>query len=135
MTFISVTRLRIRSIRFLPGFLYYALRSTRQARQTPGNVEVRTRNDANLTFWTATAWKDEASMRAFMMSGPHRKAMSKLIHWCCEASIVHWTQEASALPDWQEAHRRMLAEGRPSKVNHPTSDQLAFRIPPPRTLQ
>ena len=132
MTFISATRLRIRSIRFLPAFFYYALISTRQARRAPGNLGMDARNDANLTFWTATAWKDEAAMRAFMMGEPHRKAMPKLVNWCCEASVVHWMQESPALPDWQEAHRRMAAEGRPSKVNHPSPDHLAFRIPLPR---
>jgi hypothetical protein len=132
MTFISATRLRVRSIRFLPGFLYYALISTRQARRAAGNLETISRNDANRTFWTATAWKDESSMRAFMMAAPHRKAMPKLVHWCCEASVVHWMQESPTLPDWQEAHRRMVAEGRPSKVNHPSPDHLAFRIPSPR---
>jgi hypothetical protein len=89
-------------------------------------------NDRNRTFWTATAWRNESDMRAFMMSAPHRKAMPKLIHWCCEASLVHWIQESPALPDWQEAYRRMVAEGRPSKVNHPSPDHMAFRIPPPR---
>jgi heme-degrading monooxygenase HmoA len=132
MTFISATRLRGRSIRFLPGFFYYALISTRQARRAPGNLGMIVLNDRNRTFWTATAWRNESDMRAFMMSAPHRKAMPKLIHWCCEASLVHWIQESPALPDWQEAYRRMVAEGRPSKVNHPSPDHMAFRIPPPR---
>ena len=132
MTFISATRLRVRSIRFLPGFFYYALISTRQVRRAPGNLGAYVLNDANRTFWTATAWKDESSMRAFMMAEPHRQAMPKLVHWCCEASVVHWMQESPALPDWQEAHRRMVAEGRRSKVNHPSPDQEAYRIPPPR---
>lgn len=132
MTFISATRLRLRSIQFLPGFFFYALISTLQARRAAGNLGMISRSDANRTFWTATAWKDESSMRAFMMAVPNRKAMPKLVLWCCEASVVHWMQESPALPDWQEAHRRMVAEGRPSKVNYPSPDHLAFQIPPPR---
>jgi heme-degrading monooxygenase HmoA len=108
MTFISATRLRGRSIRFLPGFFYYALISTRQARRAPGNLGMIVLNDRNRTFWTATAWRNESDMRAFMMSAPHRKAMPKLIHWCSEAAVVHWIQESPALPDWQEAYRRMV---------------------------
>jgi len=89
-------------------------------------------NDVSRTFWTCTAWKDESDMRAFMMSPPHRNAMPKLIHWCSEAAVVHWTQESPALPDWTEAHRRMVSEGRPSKVSHPSPDHDAFRIAAPR---
>jgi hypothetical protein len=132
MTFISATRLRIRSFRFLPGFFYYALMSTLQERRAAGNLEMVALNDANLTFWTCTAWKDESSMRAFMMGMPHRRAMPKLLHWRSEAAIVHWTQESPELPDWFEAHRRMVTEGRQSKVNHPSADHEAFRIAKPK---
>jgi len=132
MTFISATRLRVRSIRFLPAFLYYALKSSRQARQAPGSLGVALLNDAHWTYWTCSAWQNESAMRAFMMAAPHRNAMPKLIHWCSEAAVAHWVQESPALPDWQEAHRRMVAEGRPSKVSHPSPDHEAFRIPPPR---
>jgi len=132
MAFISATRLRIRSIRFLPQFFYYALISTRQAKRAPGNLGMNVLNDSNWTFWTCTAWKDEAAMRGFMMGDPHRKAMPKLVQWCSEAAVVHWTQESPALPAWSESHRRLAAEGRTSKVKHPSPDHTAFRIPPPR---
>ena len=81
--------------------------------------ELRFLNDAHSTFWTCSAWVDEAAMRAFMMAPPHRTAMVKLLDWCDEASLVHWTQESAQLPDWHEAHRRLVAEGRRSKVTAP----------------
>ena len=68
-------------------------------------------------------------MRAFMLAGPHRRAMPKLLEWCDEASVVHWNQESPALPDWREAYRRMVEEGRPSKVNHPSPAHRACEIP------
>ena len=55
MALISVTRLRVRSFRYLPGFIFLALRS----------------------------------------------------------------------------YRRLITDGRRSKVNHPSSDQQAYRFPPP----
>src|SRR5688572_30625902 len=70
MTFISATRLRIRSIWFLPAFFYYAVMSAKQARQAAGNLGMVLLNDANRTFWTCTAWTDESAMRAFMMDTP-----------------------------------------------------------------
>ena len=131
MPLISVTRLRVRSFRFLPGFLLYAFRSDRQVKQAPGNLGARLLNDVRRTFWTCSAWVDESAMRAFMMAPPHRNAMVRLLDWCDEASLVHWTQESAQLPDWQETHRRLMAEGRRSKVRHPSAAHEAFQIPPP----
>jgi hypothetical protein len=129
---ISVTRLRIRSVWFLPGFIFYALWSENQAKNAPGNLDIELLRCAKRTFWIKTAWQDEAAMRTFMMAMPHRRAMGKLANWCDEASVVHWTQETADLPDWQEAHRRMATQGRRSKVRHPSEAHKDFRIPPPR---
>lgn len=71
-------------------------------------------------------------MRAYMMAMPHRHAMGNLAGWCNEASVVHWTQDTPELPDWQEAHRRMVREGRRSRVRNPSSAHEAFQIAEPR---
>ena len=101
MALISVTRLRVRAPGYLPGFIWYAVLSARQAKRAPGCLASRLLREANTTFWTNTAWQDEAAMRAFMLAGSHRRAMPKLLDWCDEASVVHWHQEDPALPDWQ----------------------------------
>jgi heme-degrading monooxygenase HmoA len=132
MPLISVTRLRVRAIRFLPGFLYYAFASSRQVRRAEGNLGAELLNDARKTFWTCTAWKDEKAMRAFMMTRPHRTAMAKLAEWCDEASVVHWEQATAELPDWREAFRMMVSKGRPSRVNHPSAEHREFKVPEPR---
>ena len=134
MPLISVTRLRVRSFRYMPGFLWYTLRSNRQAKRADGNLGVGLLNDAHSTFWTRTAWVDESAMRAFMLAPPHSIAMVKLLDWCDEAYLVHWTQESAELPDWREAHRRLVAEGRRSKVRHPSPAHEAFQIPPPAKI-
>jgi hypothetical protein len=132
MPFLSVTRLRIRGVWYLPAFLWYTFRSYRQAKRAPGCLRVTTYADANRAFWTLTAWTDEASMKNFMLSGAHRKAMPKLLEWCDEAFVAHWNQDSVDLPSWTEAHRQMLERGRPSKVNHPSPAHLKREIPPPR---
>ena len=81
MPVVSVTRLRVRSWRFLPGFFLFAMR--------------------------------------------------KLLEWCDEAALVRWTQPESELPVWTEAHRRLVQEGRPSKVNHPSQAHTSYSIPLP----
>ena len=132
MPVISVTRLRVRSWRFIPAFLFTTFRVGRQARNAEGNLAVKVFRDARNTFWTCTCWDADASMRAFMLAEPHGPAMRKLLEWCDEAALVHWTQEGDELPTWTEAHRRMLREGRPSKVNHPSDAQKGYRIDAPR---
>lgn len=132
MPLVSVTRLRVRSWRFMPPFFFYALRSALQARRAEGNLAVKLLNDRNRTFWTATLWVSEADIKKFMISGVHGRAMRKLLHWCDEAALVHWSQEASTLPSWTDAHSRLQSEGRPSKVNHPSPVHIAHRFPEPR---
>jgi len=131
MPVISITRLRIRRWWFLPQFFLGALRATRQARAAGGNLHVALLNDSHRTFWTATSWTSDAAMKAFMLGQPHGPIMRKLLNWCDEAALVHWTQDREDLPAWDEAHRRLTTEGRPSKVNHPTPAHNSLQFPPP----
>jgi hypothetical protein len=125
MVFISATRLRLRSSRFLPQLIWYSLLSIYQAKRAPGNLGVKTRRQANNVYWTLTAWENEEAMKVFRGSSWHKKAMPKLAHWCDEASVVHWSQDTAALPDWDEASKQMATNGRLSKVNHPSPAHLA----------
>ncbi|HZT78033.1 MAG TPA: DUF3291 domain-containing protein [Vicinamibacterales bacterium] len=131
MPLVSITRLRVRSWRFMPMFFVTAMRSARQAARADGNLETKLLRDANRTFWTATSWADERAMKAFMHAGAHGPAMRKLLEWCDEASLVHWTQETDAVPPWDEAHARLQREGRRSKVHHPSPAHDAFSISAP----
>lgn len=132
MPVVSITRLRVRSWRYLLSFIFYALRSARQARNSQGNLAVSLLRDTGNTFWTRTVWTTESAMKAFMLAGPHRRAMPRLLEWCDEAALVHWEQESHREPDWQEAHLRLQADGRRSKVNHPSPAHESFQIPPPK---
>ncbi|RYD56325.1 MAG: DUF3291 domain-containing protein [Sphingomonadales bacterium] len=133
MSFVSITRLRVRAIRFLPAFAWQALRTERQVRAAPGFRGGALLPDRRFTFWTLTVWDSAEAMRAYITSGAHRVVMPKLMDWCDEASIVHWEQTGDARPDWAQADARMRAEGRPSKVRHPTPDHLAMTYAAPRT--
>jgi quinol monooxygenase YgiN len=132
MAFISLTRLRVRSLRFLPQFVWQVLQTVRQAERAAGFLSGRLLREAKNTFWTITAWEDETAMRAYRNEGAHRDVMPKLLDWCDEASVAHWSQENPELPDWQEAHRRMMKEGRSSKVNHPSPAHMANQIAMPQ---
>lgn len=129
---ISVTRLRLRSLRFLLPFIVYSLRSMRQVKRSPGNIAADAMRDQHGGFWTRSVWRDVESMRAFMTSGAHRQAMPKLLDWCDEAALVHWEQDTAALPQWDEAHRRLVTQGRRSKVRYPSPAHERLDVPVPR---
>ena len=131
MPFVAVTRLRVRSWHYLPVFLVQSLRAARQARQAPGNLATGLLRDADRAFWTRTVWRDEAAMRGFMRSGAHRGIMPRLPRWCDEAALVHWRQDGAEPPAWREAHRRLLSQGRRSRVDRPTERQRRFEFPAP----
>jgi hypothetical protein len=128
MPLMAVTRLRIRSYRFLVPFAWQAWRSFRQAKQAPGSFGVKVRAAEGLAFWTLTAWQDDAAMHAYRRARPHRDAMPKLLEWCDEAAVAHWHQASAELPGWDTAERRLAESGRVSTVNHPSADQQAGRL-------
>jgi hypothetical protein len=132
MPLVSVTRLRVRALRFVPPFMVYALRSSQQARRSAGFLGGALLRDNWKAFWTLTVWTDAKAMEAYRIAGIHRAAMAKLLNWCDEAALTHWTQDSRDVPAWQEAYRRMVAEGRASKVNHPSPAQRAFQILEPK---
>ena len=131
MPFVSITRLRVRSWWYFPAFLFQTSRIARQAAQADGNLAVILLRDRRSTFWTATSWSSEGSMKAFMRAKPHGPTMRSLLDWCDEAALVHWTQAGVELPSWEEAHNRIQREGRPSKVNYPSAAHTAHAIPAP----
>ena len=132
MALVSVTRLRVHSAWYLAPFFWRAMKIMRQARRSSGFLGGKLLVDAKKTFWTLTAWEDGAAMNVFRTQGAHGGVMPKLLDWCDEASVVHWSQMTDALPSWQDAHYRMMREGRPSKVRHPSPAQVAYQIPAPR---
>ncbi len=133
MIFVSLTRLRIRSLLYMPPFALHAIRANRQVKQAPGFLSGKLLPDQNFTFWTMTSWTDQESMRLYMTSGPHKAAMPHLMRWCDEASVAHWQQDEITLPSWQEADLRMRETGRVSKVNDPSPDHASLTYKKPRT--
>jgi hypothetical protein len=117
---VSATRLRVRSLRHIPGVGLGIFGAIRQARTSPGFVAGKLLRDSHLTFWTITAWQDEPTMRAYRNSGAHKRLMPKLLDWCDEAVSGHWEQDSPDLPDWQTAFTRLAADGKLTKVKHPS---------------
>lgn len=128
MALVSVTRLRLRSLRFLPGFVRHTHASNRQACHAPGFLGGVLAYQGVQAFWTVTAWSDEAAMQSFRSGEAHKRAMPKLLAWCDEAAVAHWLQDGPELPDLHTARDRLLAYGRLSRVRHPSPGHAAGRL-------
>ena len=135
MSLVSVTRFRLRSIRFAPFFFVHANRTIAQIRKADGFVAGAVRRDADLAFWTLTVWRDQHAMRAYGASGAHRKAIPHLADWADEARVGHWSQPGSTLPEWPEAIRRLREEGRPLTLRHAVAKCAGQPFAEPKMIQ
>ena len=129
MIFISATRLRLKSLIYLPKFIISNELSVKRLKKTPGFFYRRELIEKNLTFWTLTMWNTETDMKVFRNSMPHRKAMQKLPIWCDESAFVHWMQEDQQPPNWKIVYEKILSEGRISNVRNPSQYHLSKNYP------
>jgi heme-degrading monooxygenase HmoA len=128
---VAVTRLRVRSIRFLPRLYWDARKIRRSLKKAPGFLGGKLLVDRKRAYWTITWWKDLDSMLAFRNSRVHTAVARMVYKWCDEASVVHWATKEDQLPTWEEAHRRMTEAGKLTRLRFQTADHIAhtFREP------
>jgi hypothetical protein len=62
--FVLMTRLRVRSWRYVPFFFVQAFRSARQAKSAEGVLSVTVLREARNAFWTRTVWINEQAIGA-----------------------------------------------------------------------
>ena len=104
---ISVTGLRARNFWCLLRFWALAIPAFRQAQGAKGNLFVETKSVQGVRH-TLTAWKDRKSMKHYVLSGAHRKAMGAFAQIATGATI---TFEAEEIPSWDEALMKWRNEG------------------------
>jgi len=125
---VSITRLRLRKAWYELPFIWHAVRSQMQAQRAEGSLGLVVRRTRGRVYWTMTVWRDAEATRAYMTSSAHLAAMPNLMHWCDEASVARW--QADTLPTWEEGERHLAAEGRLSKVLHPSPAHAAGKVLP-----
>jgi len=130
MPFVSVTRLRVKSIFYLIPFMRANEASVKEINKSKGFLKGKELIDKKLTFWTITIWDNEESMKEFRSSTSHRIAMQHLPKWCDEASYHHWVQEETEFPTWDNISEKLYSEGRLSKVRNPSKAQVENQFPP-----
>jgi len=130
MALVSVTRLRIRSWRYVLPFALYTLRATKQARKSTGFLAGWVGSSGNRAFWTVTVWTDEAAMKRYRDNGVHKGAMPRMLDWADEGAMARYEQPALEPPDGTAALAALLSRGRTSKVRHPTPAHVAGKTVP-----
>ncbi len=128
----SVTRLRVRSIAYLPAFVWQTFLSQRQVVRAAGFLGGKLLIDVKRTFWTLTVWDSERSMKAFRGSNAHAKVMPRLAKWCDEAAYAHWLLDDDSVVSWEEAYEHLVRDGRLSRVTHPSANHEAQQFSRPR---
>jgi len=131
MPLIVVTRLRLRDPAFFDEFFAAAVAVVEQAQGTEGNLGADVLAEANNTYWTRTAWQGRVAMDSFVGTEPHLSTMNRIDDWCDEAAFVDWEQPSADPPDWQEAYRRLVADGVVFSLTHGTQANQTRAFPAP----
>ena len=131
MAVIVVTRLRLKAPGLLDEFFTDAVAAIEQASKADGNLGADALADANNAWWTVSAWHGRQPMLAFVGNEPHRSIMTRLDHYCDEATFVDWEQDAADLPDWQTGWRRMVDEGTAGMLSQPSPAHQTRDFPAP----
>ncbi|CAJ1948367.1 unnamed protein product [Cylindrotheca closterium] len=122
--YISITGFTLKSIIYLPKFMSYSIPAEKQAAAAEGNLFTETTYIDGILH-TLTAWKDKQSMRKYMLSGAHAKAL-KVSREIGEYSYGTKTYgyEAETIPNWKEARQiweeKGTLHGKPIPTKAPT---------------
>jgi hypothetical protein len=113
------SQLRLRSYRHVPSFLLAAMKIRKQVLASPGAVGVTLiAQPARKTFWTLSAWTDEAAMAQFVRAAPHVGIMQKFHDRLAGTAFAQWELEPAGLPKklsnakelWDEARTRLAPQ-------------------------
>ena len=132
------SRLELRSLRHVPGFLGAAMKLRKQVRAMPGALGVSLiAQPAHKTFWTLSAWVDQASLDAFVATPAHVAVMQRY-HERMNGSVVHHVdgedrrppgaaqQRQAALERGEAASRRLDHRGLECRREHAMADEISL---------
>jgi quinol monooxygenase YgiN len=112
------SRLELRSFRHIPAFMSSALKLRKQVLDMPGALGVSLiAQPSRKTFWTLSAWTDEAALEAFVATPAHLAVMRRFHDRLDHPSFATWTVPTAELPKprsnasamWDDARQRLVA--------------------------
>jgi heme-degrading monooxygenase HmoA len=106
---VLASRLELRSRRHTIGFFRAATAVRRQVRGSAGALGVALlAKPLRRTYWTLSAWRDQAALDAFVETAPHTGTMARFRPLLRDSKFVTWQVPAGELPiSWDEARERL----------------------------
>jgi hypothetical protein len=110
------SRLELRSLRHVPGFLGAAMKLRKQVLAMPGALGVSLiAQPAHKTFWTLSAWVDQASLDAFVATPAHVAVMRRYHERMNGSAFTTFPVGVGELPEprsnakqlWTDAKQRL----------------------------
>ncbi|WP_326824662.1 DUF3291 domain-containing protein [Streptosporangium sp. NBC_01639] len=120
---VMASRLEVKSLRQVPGFLMASVTLLRQARRSPGALGVALKAELfKRTFWTVSAWTDRAAVQAYAVTEPHKSTMRRKRAVMRESTFVFWTVPTGELPiTWDQVRHRLARERDADRGSTPAS--------------
>lgn len=89
-------------------FQLLTLKVLKQIKQTKGVINYAVKADfPRKHFWTASVWKDQHSLKSFMIAEPHATAVKKFSEWSGDGSaFVEWTDLSHSI-NWTYALKKL----------------------------
>lgn len=108
---VMASRLPLRSYRTIPAFLRLTFAVRGQLAHAEGLVGYSLLAEPlSKTFWTLSAWRDQASLDAFARALPHADVVRALRPRMAPTTFLTWSVAGRDLPiSWTEAKSRLLA--------------------------
>ena len=97
-----------KSWKYIFSFYRLSSRVLKQIKESEGAINYAVKgNLLKKYFWTLSIWRDNNSLRRFIMEEPHATAVRKFTEWAGEGSaFVEWTSPNNTI-DWPEALKKL----------------------------
>lgn len=132
MAYLSMTRLKLKSARYVIPFLVYNERVVKQIRTSEGFLKGKLLATPTLSMWTTTLWASQEALKAFYLNGTHRIAMAKLNEWSSEAASAHQQVDINELPSWGYISTQLCKIGHFTALKEPSLEHEHRTILSPR---
>lgn len=110
--YLLASSLRMSTARGMLGFIRAASSVRKQLRDADGLVGYSLIGQPHRkTFWTLSAWRDQAALDAFVQAQPHHGIVGKY-RPTVTARFASWTMERAELPNARSQARGLWAEGK-----------------------
>ena len=102
------TFLPLKSWKYMFSFQRLSSRVLKQIKGSEGAINYAVKgNLLKKHFWTLSIWRDNDSLRHFIMEEPHATAVRKFTEWAGEGSaFVEWNSHNDTI-DWPEALKKL----------------------------